>query len=336
MTDAITILDIALGLAVLITVALTLLQRSRKTQVMAFLGLGVILSLVWLRLGALDVGLAEAALGSGILSAVLVMLVASPTSRRAHDVQSQAQRQSVPLWLSIVLGTSCGAVLSFVLANVWLRVEQQLPQWEDHLAPAMETLPVDHGITGVLLAFRAYDTLLESAVLMFAALMARALMPDDNFTQVATMHRFYGLPARALDFSWAFRVVTPLLLLLGLWLLFAGTTQPGGAFQSGAVIAGMLIMIQLAGARLDHLIRRWLTPLAIVGVVVFALAAGLGVTVGSPWFTWPTVGTYAVILTIEISLTFGIAIALFMLYLAVSYRMPATPQHTDDQQEATA
>lgn len=320
MTQDVTIIDIVLSFAVLAIVCMTLFQRARKAQVLAFLGLGVVVSLVWLRLGSVDVGLAEAALGSGILSAVLVILAAAPGASDAHRVQVQQQRAHIPLWASVTVGLISGAALVFILANVWLRAEQRLPEWESLLDPAMNALPVEHGITGVLLSFRAYDTLLESAVLMFAAILARSLMPNNSFDeQAATQHAFLR-PARALDFSWAYRLIIPLLLLLGLWLLFAGTSQPGGAFQSGAVLAGMLIMLQLVGARLDVFVRKWLTPLAILGVVVFTLAAGLGLGWGATWFSWPTVGAYAVILTIEATLTVGIAIGLFMLYLAVSYR----------------
>ena len=333
MTQTVTFVDLALALAVLLIVGMTLFQRARKAQVLAFLGLGVVMSLVWLRLGSVGVGLAEAALGSGILSAVLVILAAAPSASSAHQLQAQQQRENVPLWVSVVVGLLSGVVLVMVIASVWLRAEQRLPQWEALLTPAMNALPVDHGITGVLLAFRAYDTLLETAVLMFGAIIARALMPHDNFNQLAATHQTFLRPARALDFSWAYRLIVPLLLLVGIWLLFAGTSQPGGAFQSGAVLAGMLIMLQLTGARLDHLVRHWLTPLAIIGVVVFTLAAGLGLSWGANWFSWPTAGGYAIILTIETTLTIGIAIGLFMLYLAASYRsvafVPAPETHRE-------
>ena len=336
MTSTVTAIDIALGVAILFTVALTVLQRSRKTQVMSFLGLGVILSLVWLRLGSLDVGLAEAALGSGILSAVLVLLAASPTSGQSQSTQWTRQRDKLPLWLSALVGVGSGAVLSFVIANVWLRVEHQLPLWEAELGSAMTHLPVEHGVTGVLLSFRAYDTLLESAVLMFAAILARALMPSDSFHAVSKMHRVFQGPAKALDFSWAFRIMVPLLMLLGLWLLFAGTTQPGGAFQSGAVLAGMLILIHLIGGPVQRLISSWLSALAIIGVVVFAVAAGIALLGNRAWFTWPDTGMYALILTVEVTLTIGIAVALFMLYLAVSYRSSGAQLTGTQEQEVTS
>lgn len=154
MTSTVTAIDIALGTAILLIVVLTLVQRSRKTQVMACLGLGVIFSLVWLRLGSLDVGLAEAALGSGILSAVLVILAASPTSQRAHRAQIRRQRDKLPLWLGALTGVGSGAISIFVIANIWLRAEHQLPLWEAELGEALTHLPVDHGVTGVLLSFR--------------------------------------------------------------------------------------------------------------------------------------------------------------------------------------
>ena len=320
MMEQVSLIDLVLTLALLAIVGMTLFQRARRAQVLAFLGLGVVISLVWLRLSSVDVGLAEAALGSGILSAVLVMLAAGPEADAAHHVQAQQQRRHIPLWASATVGLLSGGALVVVIASTWLRTEQRLPQWEALLDPAINALPVDHGITVVLLAFRAYDTLLESAVLMFAAILARSLMPNDSFHAAATAHPMLLRHARSLDFSWAYRLIIPLLALLGLWLLFAGTSQPGGAFQSGAVLAGMLIMLQLVGAKLEIFVRNWLTPLAIIGVVVFILAAGIGLGWGAAWFSWPIVGAYAVILTIEITLTIGIAIGLFMLYLAVWYR----------------
>lgn len=323
MNEPASAVDIALSLAVVLVVGLTLVQHSRKTQSLAYLGLGVVLSLVWLRLGSVDVGLAEAALGSSILSAVLVILAAAPSATRAQHVQTSAQRNAMPGWLSVLLGVGSGAVLVLTITTIWLRAEQQLPHWEALVDPAMETLPVEHRVTGVLLAFRGYDTLLESAVLMFAAITARALMPNDSFAVLADADRYFRGPALAMDFSWAYRMLIPILLLVGLWLLFAGTTQPGGAFQSGAVLAGVLIMIQLTGGRLGPLIRTWLTPLAVFGVGIFVLAATAGLAAGAAWFTVPPEGAYALILTVEICLTVGIAIGLFMLYLAVSYRVTA-------------
>lgn len=42
------------------------------STIMSFIGLGVVAALIWVRLGAPDIALAEAALGSGITGALLL------------------------------------------------------------------------------------------------------------------------------------------------------------------------------------------------------------------------------------------------------------------------
>ena len=78
--------DWMLVAAALAAATVTLIPRSgrqgaRMVQAMGFLLLSVIVSLMWLRLGSIDVALAEAALGGGLLGAVLVFIAAAP--RRA-------------------------------------------------------------------------------------------------------------------------------------------------------------------------------------------------------------------------------------------------------------
>ena len=52
-------IDLMLGAAVLVTGGAALFPRARFAQAMGFLCLGVVMSLLWLRLGSVDVGLAE-------------------------------------------------------------------------------------------------------------------------------------------------------------------------------------------------------------------------------------------------------------------------------------
>ena len=67
-----------------------------------------------------------------------------------------------------------------------------------------------------------------------AGLAALAIGTSGGPGLTAVPPRITGMPATAL------RVLAPALLLLGLWLVFAGSSGPGGAFQSGAVFAGLL------------------------------------------------------------------------------------------------
>lgn len=119
---------------------------------------------------------------------------------------------------------------------------------------------------------------------------------------------------------WLVRVIAPVLLLAALWLLFAGSTDSGGAFQSGAVLAALLILLRLAGLAP----RRWPTAhdallrvALVLGVVVFILAGLLGPVLGQPWLSWDPAWAFAVIIAVEIVLTLGIAAGLYAIFLAL-------------------
>lgn len=294
------VLDLALGLAVLAATALSLFGRSRRAQATAFLTLGALMSLLWLRLGSVDVALAEAALGSGLLGALLVRLAAQrPARARADRTPITAVRA--------VVGVLTGALAVLVVASVLLRAEQRLPAWTDPLAEAMPGTGVTHEVTGVLLSFRAVDTLLETAVLMLAGVAVLTLSPDDAGPASRG-------PAPAL--AWLVRVTAPVLVVLGLWLLFAGSSGPGGAFQSGAVLAAVLILLRTAHLPLATP-ARWAPPALVVGVLVFLAAGALGPLTGDAWLAWDPAWAFAAVLTVEIALTVGIAAGLFLLFLAL-------------------
>lgn len=286
-------------------------SRSRRAQAFSFLALGVVMTMVWLRLGSLDVALAEAALGTGLLSALIVRLAVFHPAPHLPGVDDRAPG-GAPTWVSAVAGILVGTLSTLVLAAAWLRVEDRLPSWEQSLSARLPETGVEHGVTGVLLAFRAYDTLLESAVLMLAGVAVLALGRGDGLAQTAA-----PTPALAPTQRWLVRLTAPVLLLLGLWLLFAGSTSSGGAFQSGAVLAGLLILLRVSQVELTSFNRRWLPPILIIGVLVFLLFALIGPVLGTEWFSVDFSWTFAAILTVEIFLTAGIAVGLYLLYLGL-------------------
>lgn len=303
-------IDYTLGAGVLALVLLTVTTRGRRAAAMSFLGLGVLMSLVWLRLGSIDVGLAEAALGTGLMSALLVTLsLRIPTGPHPDT----GARPALPRAVQIGVGALGGGLLVLVLAVAWSRARSVLPAWEAELAEAMPTTGVTHDVTGVLLGFRAYDTLLESAVLMLAGVLVLSVSRDGSaFLPDATQ---LTVPT---TLSWTARVMAPLLILLGLWLLFAGSSSPGGAFQSGAVLAATLVLLRTARIPLARLERRWLLRALVIGVIVFTLAAVIGPVTGGAWLAWPEPIVFGVVLTVEVLLTIGIAAGLYLIYLGLS------------------
>ena len=119
-------------------------------------------------------------------------------------------------------------------------------------------------------------------------------------------------------FRWFVGLAAPALLVFAGWVLFAGTSQAGGAFQAGAVLTGLLILLRHSPFDPTPRLHRWLPVAVTMGVVVFVASATLGPLTGNPWLRYDPAFVGPVLVTVEIFLTLGIAAGLFALYLCLS------------------
>lgn len=191
------------------------------------------------------------------------------------------------------------------------------------LPPAPEALPqqvaaripesgVAHPVTAVLLNFRAYDTLLEIAVLLLAGLSALALRDPAPPAPVAGARGEDADPVlRAL-----IQLAVPMMILAGGYLLWAGATQPGGAFQGAAVLAGAGVLLGLARVPLPGRGAGWRTLMA-GGFAVFLAVALAAMALRGSLLHYPPESAGALILLVEAALTLSIAATLVSLFFAV-------------------
>lgn len=192
---------------------------------------------------------------------------------------------------------------------------------------AMGSAAVGHEITAVLLDFRAYDTLLEVAVILVAVVGAYALasaIPSgansalSAASAVAEAPTSPQPPAQTLvDFL---RMAAPVLLLLAAWLLFAGAYEPGGAFQGGAMLAGTAILAAGAGAApalLDGFSGRATVS---IGPLAFLAAGGAGALYAGHWLHMPPGLEAPATVAVEAALAVSIGAGLATLFLTVRRR----------------
>jgi multisubunit Na+/H+ antiporter MnhB subunit len=178
------------------------------------------------------------------------------------------------------------------------------------VAGALDASSVEHPVTAVLLNFRAFDTLLEVAVLLVALLGAHT----------ATRPALLVQGARDPVLDVAARTLIPVMLLAAVYLLWAGAVRPGGAFQGAAVIAAAGVLLVLAG-----LAPRSLQPvpavraLLVLGPAVFLVVA---VTGGAVLLALPTAEAKARILLVESALTISLALVLVALFLCLAGAPP--------------
>lgn len=192
------------------------------------------------------------------------------------------------------------AILELTPSSIDLRVPVAA-----HLADS----GVSHPLTAVLLNYRGYDTLLEIAVLLIALLAMLAVAGAARVSPPRAAHPLLQTLAR---------LAAPLMIVVAVYLLWAGAFRPGGAFQAGAVLAAAAVLLNLVGLR-----PGWGTPglrlridLAIGFVVFLAVAAALLAQGALLQYPPDTAGT--LILLIESALTLSLALILAGLFLFLS------------------
>lgn len=89
------ILDIILALFLVGVAWSVLTSRELFRGVVLFIVFGLVMALVWLRLGAPDIALAEAAIGSGLTSALLIEAVRQIEKPRRRDTEDQGAEREV-------------------------------------------------------------------------------------------------------------------------------------------------------------------------------------------------------------------------------------------------
>jgi multisubunit Na+/H+ antiporter MnhB subunit len=274
------------------------------TAVVFFIVYGLFVAVAWARLGAVDVALAEAAIGAGLTGVLLVRAVAGPQAAPTPSGPGGALRAA-----RIAIGAGCAGL--FVLLAV------TLPQLRGgSLAAEVERrLPVtgvDNPVTAVLLNFRGYDTLLETVVLLIALLAAWSVAPD------AEWRGRPGLPEHARGdgvlASFA-RLLPPMGLLVGLHLFWAGASRPGGAFQAGTILAAVWLLAAMGGAaRPPEVTHRRVRILLVLGPALF-LAVAMAALPWGGFLVFPPAYAKALVLAVEAALTVSIAATLALLVI---------------------
>lgn len=319
MTAVATAFDVVLGAGVLAVAVLTLFVPRRSTAVVLFLVLGVLLAVVWARLAAPDVALAEAAVGAGVTGALLLRAVAARPGADREDGPR-------PPWAVPLLGGLSTAAVAVLLGMLVLSVGTP----DADLGPAVRestgATGVSHPVTAVLLGFRAYDTLLEVAVLAAALLGALALQPDDAQRDEGRPDGdLPGLTSHPVPepLGVLTHVLSPVLVLAAGWVLVAGSTRPGGAFQAGALVAGALLLLHLGGrpgaVPTGGRLRRW----ALAGLGAFLALAGGTAASGRGWLRPDPAWAGGAVLALETVLAAGIGVTLAAIFVATARSAPA-------------
>ena len=122
-------------------------------------------------------------------------------------------------------------------------------------------------VTGMILDYRAFDTLGESSVLFAAAMVVLLLLrldaQSDLYSPLARAVRenphtdTYYEPSHDAILQRTAKLLAPFIVLLGIYVVLNGHLSPGGGFSGGAIIGAGLIVYVTAFGFAD--IRRFFT-----------------------------------------------------------------------------
>ncbi len=291
---------LVLGLAVWIGTT-----RRAYSAVVGFVAYGLLLALVWVRLSAVDVALTEAALGSGLTG---LLLLGAAARLAPYEVAEAAVGPG--LGLRLLIGILC-AVLAGGLAILVLLLPVPAPTLAPAVAEQLPATGVQNPITGVLLGFRAIDTLLETVVLLPALIGVWSLASDRGWGgrpgSLTPLRSNGALTLMA-------QILPPFGILIAIHLLWIGADEPGGKFQGAAVLTAMWALVLVSGLLEPPRVSS--RPLRLVmsfGPLVFVGIGAAGLWLAGAFLAYPAGYAKPLILAIEVTLTPSIALALGLL-----------------------
>ncbi|MGB7755717.1 MAG: hydrogenase subunit MbhD domain-containing protein [Salinisphaera sp.] len=278
--------------------------------VVLFVAFGLLLALAWVRLNSPDVALAEAAIGAGLTGALLLDATArleggargssGSAGERARSRAIVGPLAAAATWLLV-----CG------LATTLLILTPRAVGLSSEVTRKLEASGVSNPVTAVLLNFRGYDTLLETAVLLVALIGAAS----SGAKKVGAP----SFPGPVLE-NFA-RFLAPLAILVSGYLLWVGAYAPGGAFQAGAVLAAMGVVMVLS-ARGRGQWPRWsfrLRLLLALGPAAFVVTAAITLATQGGLLEYPPRYAGVVILILETAATLSIGATLLALFSGLSF-----------------
>jgi multicomponent Na+:H+ antiporter subunit A len=210
--------------------------------------------------GAPDLALTQAAVET--LSTVVFVLVLRRLPER-FERQSSPRRRIIRLVIAAAVGLT---VFVFALVAASYRLEP--PVSEEMVARAV---PDGHGrnvVNVILVDFRGFDTLGEITVLAVASIGAVALARVGRRADAARRGpKQLSPPAPRLPFvDVSVRLVFPVVMMMSLWLLFAGHNQPGGGFVGGLLAGAAITLRYVAGGIREVRDHAHFRPWTVLGI----------------------------------------------------------------------
>jgi multisubunit Na+/H+ antiporter MnhB subunit len=173
----------------------------------------------------------------------------------------------------------------------------------------LDNTGVSNPVTAVLLNYRAFDTFMEFAVFLCVAI---ALLP--YILDTPLLSNKLRAESQVLLIA---KVFIPLTIIMAGYLLWIGSSEPGGAFQAAALLSGCLVLMSLANLQLIDFTKMRYRLLMAAGLIVFLVTILVFYIETHTFLAFPKLFAGASILIIEFFATFAVALTLFLCFESI-------------------
>lgn len=251
--------------------AVLVVKESRIVRIIIYLAVFTLLSSIcFFMLAAPDVAMAEVAVSVFLTVFYIICLekhfelktdTSEPVPIR-HRSKRVTAKNIVKMVLPVIF--TAGLFLLFVMfapdnpVNTFLK-DMYLERFQGDIGG-------ENAVTSIYLGYRVYDTLFEALMLLISVVAVAHFswyqtLPDGEREHIDSQ---FALPI--------IRIISPFMLIFGIYLIVNGHLSPGGGFQGGVAIAAFFICRYLILDISDIKVSRFITAEKMVYFAIALLA----------------------------------------------------------------
>lgn len=230
----------------------------------------IIITICYLLMDAPDVAMTEAALGACLSTTILLCCgeILKKENLTKHKLS----------FISLIGCITLGALMLYAGIDLPSYGDTQTPLHQHINKHFIEHTQNDIGITSfvaaILASYRGYDTLGETTVIITALFCVFCIINTNN--QDITDHKV-GTKTNSVILSKITYFITLYIVILGLYIQINGEASPGGGFQSGTILASIIIARSFFKEAIDI---KYFFYLSIFGLLIYICAGILPVLGG--------------------------------------------------------
>lgn len=209
--------------------AIPLLFVKKILRMLVYMGVySLITSIVFLAMGAPDVALAEASIS------IFATIFFITCFEKYYNLQKE---YSVTKLKDYLLPAIFTVVAIFLFLRVVPTEEVNTYAMVQYITYFAQEVGGENAVTSIYLGYRLYDTVFEALMLIVAAVAIshvswhRSAVAQDKRKSIIVSNQVINV----------IRIICPLLLVFGIYLIVYGHLSPGGGFQGGVAVAAFLV-----------------------------------------------------------------------------------------------